>query len=50
MNVLMIRYGLDCTLHLKRQNKKVENMIYIKQNSMALLGNIVSLYMVSSLQ
>jgi hypothetical protein len=47
MNVLMIRYRLDCTIHLKRQNQKVEYMINIRQNSMALLVKIVSPYMFS---
>jgi hypothetical protein len=27
MNVLMICYGLECTIHIKRQNKKIEHMI-----------------------
>jgi len=45
MNVIMIRYRLDCTLHLKRQNNKISYMIYIRQSSMALLLNIVSPFM-----
>jgi len=49
MNVIMIRYRLDCTLHLKRQNKKIEHMIYIRQSSMPLLLNIVSPFMHSSM-
>ena len=45
MNVLMIRYRLECTITLKRQNKKIEYMIYIRQTSMPSLFNIVSPYM-----
>lgn len=46
MNVLIIRYRLDCNLRLKtRQNKKIEYMIYVRQRSMPLLFNIVSSYM-----
>lgn len=45
MNVLIIRYRLECTIHIKKQNQKIEYMIYIRQNSMALLLNIVSPYM-----
>jgi hypothetical protein len=37
MNVLMIRYGLKCTIHLKKRDQKVEYMVYIRQNSMSLL-------------
>ena len=33
MNVLMIRYGIECTIHLKRQNQRIENMIYIRQRT-----------------
>jgi len=39
MNVLMIRYGLECRLLrqlLKRQNNKIEYMIYIRQGSIDL--------------
>jgi len=49
MNVLMIRYILECTIHKKKQNKKIEYMIYIQQGSMASLLNIVSPYMHSSM-
>jgi len=48
MNVLQIRYRLDCTLHLKRQNK-IEYLIYIRQCYMPSLLNIVSPYMHSSM-
>ncbi len=40
MNVLMIRYGLECRLLrqlLKRRNNKIEYMIYIRQGSIPLL-------------
>jgi hypothetical protein len=50
MNVLMIRYRLECTIRLKkRQNNKIEYMIYISQGSMPLLLNIVSPFMHSSM-
>jgi len=49
MNVLMIRYGLECTMTLKKQNQKVEYMIYIRQNSMSLLRSIVKPYLCSSM-
>jgi len=45
MNVLMIRYRLECTIHLKRQNNKISHMIYIRQGSMPSLLNIVSPFM-----
>lgn len=45
INVLMIRYRLECTIHLKKQNKKIEHMIYIKQRSIPLLRSIVFPYM-----
>ena len=46
MNVLMIRYRLNCTL---RVAKKDQYRIYIQQNSMASLVNIVSPYMHSTM-
>ena len=49
MNVLMIRYRLECTIHLKKRNQKVEYMIYIRQNSMSLLRTIVKPYLCSSM-
>ena len=45
MNVLIIRYRLECTIHLKRQNQKVEYLIYIREGSMALLRSIVIPFM-----
>jgi hypothetical protein len=45
MNVLMIRYRLDFNLRLKRQNNKIEYMIYIRQSSMPLLRTIVTPYL-----
>ena len=48
MNVLIIRYRLECTIHLKRQNK-MEYLIYIQQGYMPSLLNIVSPYMHSSM-
>jgi hypothetical protein len=44
MNVLMIRYRLECSLHIKKQNK-IEYLIYIRDGSMPLLRSIVSPYM-----
>ena len=50
MNVLMIRYRLECTIHLKRrQNQKIEYLIYIKHCSMPLLRTIVIPYMSPSM-
>jgi hypothetical protein len=50
MNVLIIRYRLECKIRLKkRQNKKIEYMIYIQQGSMTSLLNIVSPFMHSSM-
>ena len=50
MNVLMIRYRLECTIHLKRrQNQKVEHLIYIREGSMPLLRSIVTPYLHSSM-
>jgi len=49
MNVLMIRYRLECTIHLKRRHQKVEYMIYIRQDSMYLLRTIVKPYLCSSM-
>ena len=45
MNVLMIRYRLECTIHLKRQNQKVGYLIYIRQGSISFLRSIVSSYL-----
>ena len=45
MNVLIIRYRLECNLRLQRQNNKIWYLIYIRQCSMASLLNIVSPYM-----
>ena len=42
MNVLMIRYRLDCTIRVHNKNQP---RIYINQSSMALLVKIVSPYM-----
>lgn len=46
MNVLIIRYGLICTLQKKREN---QYRIYISSKSMALLRPIVTPYMHSSM-
>jgi hypothetical protein len=46
LNVLVIRYNLSCTIHLRRnQNKKkIEYLIHIRQRSMPLLRSIVAPY------
>lgn len=49
MNVLMIRYGLDCNLRLKRRNQKTEYLIYIRQHSMSRLQIIVEPFMIDSM-
>jgi hypothetical protein len=46
MNVLMIRYNLNCSLHIKN---KIEPIIYIRTKSMPLLRSIVLPYMHSSM-
>lgn len=46
MNVLVIRYDLKCSLHLKRKN---QYRIYIFQHSMPLLRTIVTPYFYSSM-
>lgn len=50
MNVLMIRYSLECTIHIKRRpNQKIEHLIYIKERSMPHLRTIVAPYYHSSM-
>jgi len=49
MNVLMIRYKLECNIREFRSNRKVEYMIYIKHGSMPLLRTIVKSYMCTSM-
>jgi hypothetical protein len=46
MNVLMIRYDLDCTIHIPR---KAQYRIFISKRSMAKLRTIVSPYMEPSM-
>jgi hypothetical protein len=46
MNVLVIRYRLECTLRVHRKN---QYRIYIRQNSMSLLQRIVMPHMHSSM-
>ena len=46
LNVLIIRYKFDCTLRISRKN---QYRIYIRQNSMSSLVNIVSPYMHNSM-
>jgi hypothetical protein len=46
MNVLIIRYGLNCTLQKRKEN---QYRIYILSSSMPLLRSIVSPYMHSSM-
>lgn len=49
MNVLIVRYKLECTIKEFRSNRKVEYMIYIKHGSMPLLRTIVKSYMSTSM-
>jgi len=52
MDVLMIRYGLECTIHIKRRQgpeQKIEHAIYILQGSLPLLRTIVIPYFHSSM-
>lgn len=49
MNVLIIRYRLECSLSLKKQNKNFEYMIYIRQDSMSRLQRIVEPFIVGSM-
>src|SRR5947209_4034993 len=49
INVLIIRYRLECNLRLQKQNNQIGYRIYIQQSSMASLLNIVSPYMHSSM-
>ena len=49
INVLIIRHRLDCKIREKRQNNKIEHMIYIRQRSMSLLRIIVTPYFHSSM-
>ena len=50
INVLIIRYELECKIRLKkRQNNKIEFMIYISQSSMSTLRTIVTPYFHSSM-
>jgi len=49
MNVLMIRYRLECTLHLHRQKNKNGYEIYIRLRSMATLRTIVTPYFYPSM-
>ena len=37
MNILIIRYGLECNLRIKKRKNKIEYMIYIRQSSMTRL-------------
>ena len=42
LNVLVIRYKLECTLRISKEN---QYRIYIRQNSLVFIVNIVSPYM-----
>lgn len=46
MNVLMIKYELNCTLQFPAENRP---RIYIKQSSMPKLKKIVSIYIIPSM-
>jgi hypothetical protein len=45
MNVLIIRYRLDCILRLVKNKEKIEYLIYIRENSISILRTIVSPYL-----
>jgi hypothetical protein len=50
MNVLMVRYKLDCNIREHRRSSgKVEHMVYIKHGSMPILRTIVKSYMYPSM-
>ena len=49
MNVLIVRYRLECTITRKKKNQKVEFMIYIKQKSLSSLLAIVKPYYLSAM-
>jgi hypothetical protein len=50
MNVLMTRYSLECSIHIKRRpSQKIEYLIYIKECSMPHLRSIVAPYFHSSM-
>lgn len=49
MNVLIIRYRLECNIREFRSNRKLEYMIYIRQGSMPLLRTIVKSHMITSM-
>jgi len=44
MNVIVNATRFECNLRLKKQNQKIEYMIYIRQRSMPLLRTIVTPY------
>lgn len=50
MNVLMVRYNLECNIREFSSNKKIEHMIYIKHSSMPLLRSIVKSHVYPSMQ
>lgn len=45
MNVLVIRYRLECKIREVRSNRKLDYTIYIRQDSMPLLRTIVKPYL-----
>jgi len=49
MNVLIIRYRLECKIRFLKKHNKIEYLIYIQQGSMPSLLNIVSPFMHSSM-
>jgi hypothetical protein len=49
INVIIIRYNLDCNIRIKKGNRKVEYMIYIRKSSMVKLGEIVNTEMCNSM-
>lgn len=49
VNVLILHYRLDSSISIKRQNNKIEYMVYIKKHSMSLLRSLVIPYFHSSM-
>jgi hypothetical protein len=49
MNILLVKYQLECTLYLKKQGGQTYPMIYIREQSMPQLQKIVLPYMDSSM-
>jgi hypothetical protein len=49
INVLIIKYDLKCSIHLKRRNQKIEYLVYISQDSLPILRKIVLPFIIPSM-